>query len=74
MKFFKEFCAFSFMSRERRNEFLQALGKLGFLPTLEKLMVSEKLELGLIKLEKPTHSHLPFFFSFFLFNLLSTFL
>ncbi|NWY23632.1 P4R3B phosphatase, partial [Pheucticus melanocephalus] len=38
MKFFKEFCAFSFTLPEKRDEFLQTLAKLGFLPTLEMLM------------------------------------
>ncbi|KAF2975041.1 hypothetical protein EK904_006969 [Melospiza melodia maxima] len=38
MKFFKEFCAFSFTLPEKRDEFLQTLSKLGFLPTLERLM------------------------------------
>ncbi|KAM4903864.1 serine/threonine-protein phosphatase 4 regulatory subunit 3B-like [Sylvia borin] len=44
MKFFKEFCAFSFMLPQRRNEFLRTLGKLGFLPTLEKLMAMDDLQ------------------------------
>ncbi|XP_053793216.1 serine/threonine-protein phosphatase 4 regulatory subunit 3B-like isoform X1 [Vidua chalybeata] len=38
MKFFKEFCAFSFTVPEKRDEFLQTLAKLGFLPILEMLM------------------------------------
>uniref|UniRef100_A0A8D2MX11 Serine/threonine-protein phosphatase 4 regulatory subunit 3-like central domain-containing protein n=1 Tax=Zonotrichia albicollis TaxID=44394 RepID=A0A8D2MX11_ZONAL len=38
MKFFKEFCAFSFTLPEKRDEFLQTLAKLGFLPILERLM------------------------------------
>ncbi|NWH99657.1 P4R3B phosphatase, partial [Tichodroma muraria] len=46
MKFFKEFCAFSFTLPEKRDQFLQTLAKLGFLPTLEMLMVSENLELN----------------------------
>ncbi|XP_068042753.1 serine/threonine-protein phosphatase 4 regulatory subunit 3B-like [Anomalospiza imberbis] len=54
LKFFKEFCAFSCTSPEKRDELLQTLAKLGFLPILEMLLVSENLELVLIKLEKPT--------------------
>ncbi|NXK64981.1 P4R3B phosphatase, partial [Sylvietta virens] len=44
MKFFKEFCAFSFTLPEKRDEFLQTLGKLGFLPTLEILMGMDDLQ------------------------------
>ncbi|NXQ46987.1 P4R3B phosphatase, partial [Catharus fuscescens] len=44
MKFFKEFCAFSFMLPEKRDEFLQTLAKLGFLPTLEMLMGVDDLQ------------------------------
>ncbi|NXS00598.1 P4R3B phosphatase, partial [Oxylabes madagascariensis] len=44
MKFFKEFCAFSFTLREKRDEFLQTLGKLRFLPTLERLMGMDDLQ------------------------------
>ncbi|NWZ42976.1 P4R3B phosphatase, partial [Brachypodius atriceps] len=38
MRFLKEFCAFSFMFREKRREFIQTLQRLRFLRTLEKLM------------------------------------
>ncbi|XP_031360378.2 serine/threonine-protein phosphatase 4 regulatory subunit 3B [Lonchura striata] len=38
MKFFKEFCAFSLTLPEKRDEFLQTLSKLRFLPILEMLM------------------------------------
>ncbi|NWR51613.1 P4R3B phosphatase, partial [Regulus satrapa] len=38
MKFFKEFCAFSFTLPEKRDEFLQTLAKLGFFRSLEILM------------------------------------
>ncbi|NXB00171.1 P4R3B phosphatase, partial [Cnemophilus loriae] len=44
MKFFKEFCAFSFTLPEKRDEFLQTLAKLGILPTLERLMGMDDLE------------------------------
>ncbi|NWT74166.1 P4R3B phosphatase, partial [Prunella himalayana] len=44
MKFFKEFCAFSFTLPEKRDEFLQTLAKLGFLPTLEMLMGMDDLQ------------------------------
>ncbi|NXP57486.1 P4R3B phosphatase, partial [Chloropsis cyanopogon] len=44
MKFFKEFCAFSFTLRKKRDEFLQTLAKLGFLPTLEMLMGMDDLQ------------------------------
>ncbi|NXM92600.1 P4R3B phosphatase, partial [Oenanthe oenanthe] len=44
MKFFKEFCAFSFTLPEKRDEFLQTLAKLGFLPTLEMLMGVDDLQ------------------------------
>ncbi|NXO64629.1 P4R3B phosphatase, partial [Phainopepla nitens] len=44
MKFFKEFCAFSFTLSEKRNEFLQTLAKLRFLPTLEILMGMDDLQ------------------------------
>ncbi|XP_063247994.1 serine/threonine-protein phosphatase 4 regulatory subunit 3B-like [Prinia subflava] len=44
IKFFKEFCAFSFTLPEKRDEFLQTLGKLGFLPTLEMLMGMDELQ------------------------------
>uniref|UniRef100_U3KGV1 Serine/threonine-protein phosphatase 4 regulatory subunit 3-like central domain-containing protein n=1 Tax=Ficedula albicollis TaxID=59894 RepID=U3KGV1_FICAL len=44
MKFFKEFCAFSFTLSEKRDEFLQTLAKLGFLPTLEMLMGVDDLQ------------------------------
>lgn len=54
MRFFKEFCAFSFTLPDKRDEFLQTLAKLEILPTLEMLMVSENFRLVLIKLEKPT--------------------
>ncbi|RLW07049.1 hypothetical protein DV515_00003945, partial [Chloebia gouldiae] len=43
IKFFKEFCAFSFTLPEKRDEFLQTLSKLGFLPILEMLMSAEHL-------------------------------
>ncbi|XP_068039129.1 serine/threonine-protein phosphatase 4 regulatory subunit 3B-like [Anomalospiza imberbis] len=38
LKFLKEFCAFSCTSPEKRDEFLQTLAKLGFLPILEMLL------------------------------------
>ncbi|XP_068042754.1 serine/threonine-protein phosphatase 4 regulatory subunit 3B-like [Anomalospiza imberbis] len=38
LKFFKEFCAFSCTSPEKRDELLQTLAKLGFLPILEMLL------------------------------------
>ncbi|NXC08597.1 P4R3B phosphatase, partial [Orthonyx spaldingii] len=44
MKFFKEFCAFSFTLPEKRDEFLQTLAKLGILPTLEMLMGVDDLQ------------------------------
>ncbi|NXE63168.1 P4R3B phosphatase, partial [Calcarius ornatus] len=44
MKFFKEFCAFSFTLPAKRDEFLQTLAKLGFLPTLEMLMGMDDLQ------------------------------
>ncbi|NXQ62921.1 P4R3B phosphatase, partial [Anthoscopus minutus] len=44
MKFFKEFCAFSLMLPEKRDEFLQTLTKLGFLPTLKILMGMDDLQ------------------------------
>ncbi|NWZ67182.1 P4R3B phosphatase, partial [Acrocephalus arundinaceus] len=46
MKFFKEFCAFSFTLPGKRDEFLQTLGKLEFLPTLEKLMGMDDLQVA----------------------------
>ncbi|NWW17183.1 P4R3B phosphatase, partial [Falcunculus frontatus] len=44
MRFFKEFCAFSFMLPEKRDELLQTLAKLGILPTLEMLMGMDDLQ------------------------------
>ncbi|NXH44351.1 P4R3B phosphatase, partial [Dicaeum eximium] len=44
MKFFKEFCAFSFMVPEKRDKFLKTLAKLGFLPTLKMLMGMDDLQ------------------------------
>ncbi|NXA74054.1 P4R3B phosphatase, partial [Thryothorus ludovicianus] len=44
MKFFKEFCAFSFMLPEKRDKFLQALAKLRILSTLETLMGMDDLQ------------------------------
>ncbi|KAI1240394.1 hypothetical protein IHE44_0008814 [Lamprotornis superbus] len=44
MKFFKEFCAFSFVLPKKRDEFLQTLAKLRFLPTLEMLMGVDDLQ------------------------------
>ncbi|NXY19800.1 P4R3B phosphatase, partial [Atrichornis clamosus] len=44
IKFFKEFCAFSFMLPENRDEFLQTLAKLRVLPTLEMLMRMDDLQ------------------------------
>ncbi|NXE35783.1 P4R3B phosphatase, partial [Ptilorrhoa leucosticta] len=44
MRFFKEFCAFSFTLPEKRDELLQTLAKLGILPTLEMLMGMDDLQ------------------------------
>ncbi|NXH99752.1 P4R3B phosphatase, partial [Pachycephala philippinensis] len=44
MKFFKEFCAFSFTLPEKRDELLLTLAKLGILPTLEMLMGMDDLQ------------------------------
>ncbi|XP_066170550.1 serine/threonine-protein phosphatase 4 regulatory subunit 3B-like [Sylvia atricapilla] len=44
VKFFREFCAFSFTLPLRRKKFLQTLGKLGILPILEKLMAMDDLQ------------------------------
>ncbi|XP_039574767.1 serine/threonine-protein phosphatase 4 regulatory subunit 3B-like [Passer montanus] len=44
MKFFKEFCAFSCMLPKKRDEFLQTLVKLKFLPILEMLMKKDDLQ------------------------------
>ncbi|NXY10107.1 P4R3B phosphatase, partial [Pteruthius melanotis] len=44
MRFFKEFCAFSFTLPEKRDELLQTLAKLGILRTLEMLMGMDDLQ------------------------------
>ncbi|NXU35328.1 P4R3B phosphatase, partial [Drymodes brunneopygia] len=44
IKFFKEFCAFCFTLPEKRGAFLQTLAKLGILPTLEKLLGMDDLQ------------------------------
>ncbi|NWX30157.1 P4R3B phosphatase, partial [Notiomystis cincta] len=44
MKFFKEFCAFSFTLPEKRDTFLQTLAKMGILTTLEILMGMDDLQ------------------------------
>nr|XP_002197438.4 serine/threonine-protein phosphatase 4 regulatory subunit 3B-like [Taeniopygia guttata] len=45
MKFFKEFCAFSIALPEKRDEFLQTLSKLRFLPILKMLMGMDDLRI-----------------------------
>ncbi|NWS31944.1 P4R3B phosphatase, partial [Polioptila caerulea] len=45
MKFFKEFCAFTFALRKKRDKlYLKALAKLGLLPTLKMLMGMDDLQ------------------------------
>ncbi|NXI19684.1 P4R3B phosphatase, partial [Irena cyanogastra] len=44
MKFFKEFCAFCFTLPEKRDEFLQTLAKLRFLPILKMLVGMDDLQ------------------------------
>ncbi|NWY19993.1 P4R3B phosphatase, partial [Aphelocoma coerulescens] len=44
IRFFKEFCAFSFTLPDKRDELLQTLAKLGILPTLEMLMGMDDLQ------------------------------
>ncbi|NXW68849.1 P4R3B phosphatase, partial [Hirundo rustica] len=45
MMFFKQFCTSSFMLPEKRDEFIQTLQKLGFLPILEKSMGMDDLQI-----------------------------
>lgn len=55
VNFFKEFCAFSqTLQPQNRDAFFKTLAKLGILPALEIVMVSENLELMLTTVKPPT--------------------
>lgn len=50
VNFFKEFCAFSqTLQPQNRDAFFKTLAKLGILPALEIVMVSENSELFVLK-------------------------
>lgn len=52
VNFVKDFCAFSLTFHQNREAFLQSLAKLGILPALEILLVSENFQLLFLKAGK----------------------